>query len=183
MSVYVLRPDQPFDLPRYDVTTHGDVFRPLSPMLLGPVPLYSGMYAQNMENAWQYAKVYPLHEHDMDAYWPWAQAGWGKSWADRYPMGKGAKPAYSLWAGERLDYITARRRIYVPLYTQAVRMHALAAFGALKLEHAKYGDIVLTDFDAYDHRSLGHSWDIVLNDPHRKMGHGFVLAMMLEGLL
>ena len=77
-------------------------------MLLGPVPLYSEMWSQNMENAWQYAKVYAQYEFDMNAYWAWAQAGWNNPWAVRYPMGKGARPAYSLWAGDRLDYIAAR---------------------------------------------------------------------------
>ena len=98
-------------------------------------------------------------------------------------MGKGARPLHSLWAGEQLDYITARLRIYVPLYAQAVRMHALAAYGALKVEHARHGDIGLTDYDAYDHQRIGYSWDDVRKDPGRKMGHGFVLAMMLEGVL
>jgi hypothetical protein len=35
-------------------------------------------------------------------------------------MGRGAKPEYSLWDGERLDYIEARKRIYAPLYARAV---------------------------------------------------------------
>ena len=185
MSVYVLPPGQAQErgLPAYDITTHGEIFRPLSPMLLGPVPLYSEMWSLNMENAWQYAKLYFEHQHNMAAYWAWAQAGWNNPRAVRYPMGKGARPLYSLWAGERLDYITARHRIYVPLYAQAVRMHALAAFGALKVEQARYGDIALTDFDAYNHWALGYSWADVMNDPDRKMGHGFVLAMMLEGVL
>jgi hypothetical protein len=42
---------------------------------------------------------------------------------------------------------------------------------------------VLRDFDAYDHRSLGYTWGDVMNDPHRKMGHGFVLAMMIGNVL
>jgi len=45
------------------------------------------------------------------------------------------------------------------------------------------GDIAIRDYDSYDHISLGYSWDDVINDPSRKMGHGFVLAMMIEGVL
>jgi hypothetical protein len=48
---------------------------------------------------------------------------------------------------------------------------------------AQQQDLVLVDFDAYDHRALGYSWADVMNDPERKMGHGFVLAMMIEGVL
>lgn len=164
-----------------DVTTHGQQYRPLSPMLLGPVPLYGGMWSRTMENAWQFAKFYALH-HETVNYWPWARAGWDNPRAVRYPMGRGAKPLFSLWAGEELGYIEARKRIYAPLYAQAVRFHQLELFLNLR-ERARLGDIVITDFDAYDHRALGYSWDDVMNDPDRKMGHGFVLAMMLEGVL
>lgn len=34
--------------------------RRLSPFFLGPVPLYDGLVAKNVENAWQYSKVPPL---------------------------------------------------------------------------------------------------------------------------
>ena len=163
-----------------DVTTHGSTHRPLSPMLLGPVPLYGGEWSRTMENAWQYSKVYPQHRYD--GYWPWARAGWDSMRAERYPMGKGARPLHALWAGEELDYIAARRRIYIPLYAQAVRFHQLGLFLTLR-ERARTGDLVILDFDAYNHRALGYTWDDVINDPHRKMGHGFVLAMMIEGFL
>jgi len=193
MTVSLIPPGQAFRGPDdtrtwCDVTTHGDRFRPLSPMLLGPVPLYSGMWSKTMENAWQYAKVYPQHlnpGHGWEVttpYWNWARAGWGNPRAVRYPMGKGTRPEFSLWAGDMLGYIDARRRIYIPLYAQAVRMHELALFFYLR-NLALAGDLVLVDFDAYDHRALGYSWDDVINDEKRKMGHGFVLAMMIEGYL
>jgi hypothetical protein len=38
-------------------------------------------------------------------------------------QGRGAKPLYSLWDGEKLGYIDARKRIYAPLYASAV-VHA-----------------------------------------------------------
>lgn len=185
MTVTVIPPGEAFSAPGdprvfADVTTHGGRWRPLSPMLLGPVPLYSTMWSRTMENAWQYAKVYPQHKYD--GYWPWARAGWDNPRAVRYPMGKGAVPLHTAWAGDELDYVTARRRVYAPLYAQAVRMHQLPLFLILR-EHARYGHVVLIDFDAYDHRALGYSWDDVLNDPERKAGHGFVLAMMIEGVL
>jgi hypothetical protein len=182
MTVYVLNqvPASMAGIPAYDVTTRGGPFRPLSPMLLGPVPLYGGLWSRTMENAWQFSKLYPQHERD--GYWPWALAGWDSPCGVRYPMGKGARPLHSLWAGDQLDYVTARKRIYIPLYVQAVRFHRLDLFLAL-CELARNADFALTDFDAYDHRALGYSWDAVINDPGRKMGHGFVLAMMIEGVL
>ena len=70
----------------------------LSPFHLGPVELYDGHIAKNVENAWQYAKVYAQHvtEGEPDeSYLEWATAGWKNSRAVRYPMGKGAVPLYS----------------------------------------------------------------------------------------
>jgi hypothetical protein len=182
MTVYVLNQVSASlaALPVFDVTTRGGAYRPLSPMLLGPVPLYGGLWSRTMENAWQYAKMYPGYEGN--AYWPWAQAGWDNPRAVRYPMGKSARPLYSVWAGDKLSYVTARQRIYIPLYAQAVRFSQIMLFLQLRLI-AEAGDIVLRDFDAYDHRALGYSWNDVIADPDRKMGHGFVLAMMIEGVL
>jgi len=189
MTVYVFPkrwdggPGKQGPVPVYDVTTRGpEPWQCLSPMLLGPVMLYAGQWSRTVENAWQYSKIYPEHQFEPGAYWNWAQSGWANPRAVRYPMGKGAMPAYSLWAGEELDYVTARRRIYMPLYAQAVRFYQVALLQALR-DAAAREDIVIADFDAYDHRALGYSWDDVINDPDRKMGHGFVLAMMIEGIL
>jgi len=186
MSVSVIPPGEAFSGPGdtrvfCDVTTHGHEWRALSPMLLGPVPLYAGMWSRTMENAWQFAKFYQLHRETVN-YWSWARAGWDNPRAIRYPMGKGSVPLYSLWAGDELGYIEARRRIYAPVYAQAVRFGPLNLFLRLR-QLARQADVVLIDFDAYDHRALGYSWDDVMNDPDRKMGHGFVLAMMIEGVL
>lgn len=188
MTVYVLPPGRaPDGCPAANVTTRGSFYRPLSPMLLGPVPLYGGLWSRTMENAWQYSKVYPEHASPDgfpgSEWWNWAREGWDNPRAVRYPMGKGSKPLYSLWAGGKLGYVQARKRIYIPLYAQAVRMHQLDFFAHLMRLASDVTDLVIEDFDAYDHRALGYSWDDVINDPDRKMGHGFVLAMMIEGVL
>jgi hypothetical protein len=163
-----------------DVTTHGYTYRPLSPMLLGPVMLYDGLWSRTMENAWQFAKFYPPHAGG--GYWEWALAGWANPQAVRHPMGT-TRPLSTYWAGQHLDYITARRRVYIPLYVQAVRFYQRQLLDTLAgLAHSPSG-LVIQDFDAYDHRSLGYSWDDVVSDPDRRMGHGFVLAMMIEGVL
>ena len=94
-------------------------------------------------------------------------------------MGKGRKPEYSWWNGKRLSYTEARKEIYIPLYSQSVSQ--TDAFHELKEVHESEEDIWLWDFDAYDHRALGMSWDDVIDCETRKMGHAFVLAMLLEG--
>src|SRR5579871_6339802 len=68
----------------------------LSPFFLGPVKLYGDYVSKNVENAWQYSKTYEYYLQDDgsvgDRYFKWAQEGWNKVRADRYPMGKGVKP-------------------------------------------------------------------------------------------
>lgn len=155
----------------------------LSPFLLGPVRLYGGLVARNVENAWQYSKVYPGQSgpdgNPSQGWRRWAEAGWRNPRAVRYPMGRGARPLYSWWNGEKLDYVTARKHIYVPLYAGAVVK--TDAFKRLLQMQREGRPIVLWDYDGYDHIELGMTLDEVLNDPGRKMGHAFVLAMLLEG--
>lgn len=155
--------------------------RGLSPFFLGPCQLYDGYVARNVENAWQYSKVYAGHvdseENPSQSYFDWAQAGWSRTRADRYPMGKGAKPLYSWWDGKKLDYVSARKKIYIPLYASAVLKSE--AFAQLKKLYNETGHIRLRDFDAYDYRAMGQSLKDAMNNPVKKMGHAFVLALLL----
>ena len=168
-----------------DTTTNSQTWsKNLSPMLLGPVNA-NGISCKNVENAWQFSKVYKEHvDSNQDPttdYFAWRDKGYRKQWAERYPMGKGAIPLYSFWNGNKLDYITARKEIYIPLYVEAVVK--TDAFKKLKELYDSGVDLVLLDFDAYNHRTLKYSWDDVMDDPNRKMGHAFVLAMLLEGFI
>lgn len=158
------------------------VWRGLSPFHLGPCSLYGGHTARNVENAWQFSKVYKKHTDangdPTDEYFEWAKRGWADRRAHRYPMGRGAVPEYSWWDGRKLGYVQARKAIYAPLYIKAVA--DTEAWRRLKERCSGGADVCLWDYDAYDHRSLGMTYRDVLNDPTRKMGHAFVLAMMLE---
>lgn len=169
-----------------NTTSHSDNWsRGLSPFFAGPVKLYDNYKAYNVENAWQYSKVFEYYlEQDGsigERYFKWAQTGWNSIRAHRYPMGKGVKPLYSYWDGERLAYVEARKQIYIPLYSQAVQK--TSAFQKLKKLHQQGGDIYLWDFDGYNHRALNMSYQEVIDDPVKTMGHAFVLAMLLEGIL
>jgi hypothetical protein len=164
------------------VAKHSD----LSPFKIGPCRLYTddvGSYRSlNMENGWQYSKVYEEHwdaDNGMPTpdYWIWAMDGWNNPKAVRYPMGKGRKPVGSWWRNKLLDYVTARKTIYAPLYIEAVAK--TKAWKHLKANFENHENIVLLDYDAYDHHSKGMTLTEVLNNPDRKMGHAFVLAMML----
>lgn len=164
----------------------------LSPFNLGPCPLWGSHVSANVENAWQFSKAYPEHIGPNglpNASWlAWSQKGWADQYAHRYPMGKGVKAACSFWWSKRaqnfvrLDYIKARKFIYIPAYSAA-----LFESEAWQLLKKKYEDsmaagrtLYLVDFDAYPHRKLGMSYSDVVNDGTKTMGHAFVLAMCLE---
>lgn len=157
--------------------------RGLSPFYLGPVRLWAGHEAKNVENAWQYSKVYEQHlgadRNPTPAWLEWAMSGWAKEKADRYPMGRGAVPAFSWWNGRRLDYVAARKAIYGPLYRRAVE--GTEAYRRLRELYEECTELVLLDFDVRDTRKTYETYTQVLNNDRLKMGHGFVLAMMLTG--
>ena len=166
-----------------NTTSHGrETAHLFSPFMLGPVPLYGGREALNMENAWQYAKVYAsLLEADGTVgakYFAWASAGWANPRANRYPMGKGKRPVCSYWDGEPLSYVEARKRVYFPLYRDAVLRSG--GYAWLKERADRCDELLLVDFDGYRHRDLGMSLSDVINSEKHRMGHALVLAAMLE---
>jgi hypothetical protein len=133
-----------------------------------------------MENAWQYAKVYEdnaIAGNPTKRYWTWARLGWANPRAVRYPMGKGARPLYSYWDGQKLGYIDARKQIYGPLYGEAVQQ--TAGWKTLQNLYQTTSHLILRDYDGHDHDALGLTLTQVLNNPRRKMGHAFVLKMLL----
>jgi len=161
-----------------DTTSSSGQLRELSPFILTAPP------AKNLENLWQFSKVYPCHVNangePTEEWDKWSMQGWGDTKAHRYPMGKGAIPLYSFWEGKHLDYIEARKQIYIPEYVKNV----IVTQGFHELERLSHQqNIILLDYDAYDHEGLGMTLIDVVNEPKRKMGHAFVLLMILTGCL
>jgi len=160
-----------------------------SPFILGPVKLYGPYGAFNVENAWQYAKVYKCHadenKNPTDEYWKWAYKGWAEKRAVRYPMGKGAIPLYALWDNKHLGYIDARKEIYIPIYKDAVYnsgyFESLVFYVQDALRDGQ--DVVFWDYDGFDHVKHNLSLKEVIEYPKRKLGHAFVLALMVEEAL
>jgi hypothetical protein len=152
-----------------------------SPFLLGPTKLYGEFRSLTHENAWQYSKLYADYADSTgrpkQEYWDWARAGWNNPKAVRFPKGRGARPLYSWWDGEKLPYVEARKKIYAPLYKGLVTKTD-GYKKLLQLREEVKGKIWLRDFDGYDEVEKGMTLTEVLNLPTRKMGHAFVLKMI-----
>ena len=164
-------------------------WRQLSPFYLGPVTAYDGLTAQKMENAWQYTKVYPMHMTDGEPnahYFEWRDSGFASGRANRYPMGRyGMKPEYSLWKEDekwvKLGYIEARRKIYIPLYSKAIIK--TVAFSKLLERYESGENIALIDFDGYNYKEMGMSYENVISNSAKPLGHAFLIAMLIENTI
>ena len=171
----------------------------LSPFYLGPVECYDGIKAKVFELAWQCAKVYPWcmgSDRLPDSrYFAWRDGQWARekdledTMSMRYPVGKTnvGKCQYAWWKvdGEfrKLGYVAARKHIYMPLYAKTVVK--TAAYKRLVEMRDSGKNIMLVDFDGYNihHPRYNFTYNDAVHCPILKMGHGFVLAMLLEGLI
>lgn len=161
----------------------------LSPFYLGPINCYDGLTAEKMENAWQFAKVYEgmvdENQNPTSLYFEWRNKGFQQEKASRYPVGKGIKPLYSYWkVGDKyykLDYIQARKLIYIPCYAKAVVK--TETFARLQDLMNQGYNLALSDFDGYNNDAFNLNMKQVVNNPNKVMGHSFVLKMLLDGLI
>jgi len=131
-----------------------------------------------VENFWQFLKVYPdqvdANGIPTEEWRKWAMRGISSSNPQRYPKGKGAKPLFHYYKGEKLGYVQARKKIYIPQYANAVLR--TQAYDVLRDVNESGIDIVLLCFDGYQtNKPLGY----VVHDLTKSMGHAFVLKMLL----
>jgi hypothetical protein len=145
----------------------GKAFSPF--MCQGRIEL-GGLVAHNVENLWQGTKRF--EDQIDDGEWiNWRDSILSNKFAQRYPKGKGAKAICSIWNGKKLDYIPARKKIYVPAYVKKLKSYCEREVNSL-IDMLSCTDIYLWDFDGY---ATENSWDEILNDPNRSLGHAFVL--------
>ncbi len=162
-------------------TDGGEIF---SPFRLGGVRSLNG-YAKNVENYWQFSKVYPEHLDSngniKSEYFTWRDNGFKDSYAHRYPMGKGAIPLFHLNGTDRLEYQDAKKKIYGEIYLNAVRADKKClSFLKHEIQNAIDGkyNLAFKDFDVsidiwnrYDNID-----DIIYSN--NKTGHGYFVADM-----
>ena len=185
-----------------------------------------------MENKWQFSKVYPsvpyssqkysrydktvIWEHPAEThiekneltqkYWDWREKGMMNPHPVRYPVGYNYRRncVYALKDGsdEKLDYIKARKEIYVPEYCKLVK--AQKKFTELKKRLARGENLLIVEVDGPHQDSLPYyigrynvtkdffvnntvdvtddNMKILLNDQKHNFGHGYCLGMALLGV-
>ncbi|CAB4196896.1 hypothetical protein UFOVP1290_416 [uncultured Caudovirales phage] len=170
-----------------DVTSRSNNWgKYFSPFNLGPIDLYGGHWSYNLENGFQFSRVYPefstVDGVPSKHYWEWAQNGWHNPKPIKYPLGAWNKHLYHWWDGKKLSNIEAQNNIFLSLYKKNIIK--TSSFSRLKELYEKSDkDIYLIDFEGYNHRLLDQNWDQVINNPDRPVGQAFALCMILEGYL
>lgn len=71
----------------------------------------------------------------------------------------------------------ARKKIYIPLYSDAAVK--TEAFSILKEKVDRGEKIAIKDFDVYRHDLEGKTFEDLIEDSNRPLGHGFVLYNLL----
>jgi len=195
---------------RFDVTSAGhdpQFVKDLSPFFIGPVTASDGEVASTFESFWQYGKVYPLI-YDADkkvvagvdekgdptpAFWDWRKRFYASTTKKevRHP----AFPPkihhrdclYMVYFEEgklkKLNYVESRKKIYIPEYAKLIVN--TPSYKKLKEMVEKGEKIGLADFDCWNY--YGKDLDLpvtmaqAVNDPNHKVGHSYVIKMLLQG--
>ena len=165
-----------------------DFGKALSPFMnQGPI-VFGDWVSENVENLWQFSKVYPEHLDDFKAWCAWRDSGLKDKHAHRYPMGKGKRPLFS-WAmlddswedfpQEKIDYISARKTIYIPAYRYKLEKYCMKQINML-IGMLHVTDVYLWDFDGF---MSERTFDELVNDPNKALGHAFIIKKFIADKL
>jgi hypothetical protein len=151
-------------------------FRVLSPMLIGPVE-WMGYRATNIENLWQFSKVYEdeLYNNEIKAsYYARRDAGFENPKGIRRP--KKGKVAFCYIGGERLNYEQSRNKVYIPMYCKYVEGNL--GLQALK-EVLQKTNVQILGFDGRKFDDL----QVELRNLMKPFGHELIVCGLLKNNL
>ena len=84
---------------------------------------------------------------------------------------------------EKLDYVSSRKKVYIPEYAKLIVN--TDSFKYLKELYESGKKLALCDFDAWNYYGPNLDQDTtikdVVNNPAYKVGHGYVIKMLLQG--
>ena len=141
------------------------------------VDLYKGYWC--FENYWQSGKVYQEVPIEKTKNW-WKNL---KEPKRRYPGSKDMEVLYSLFDNndEKMDYVTSRKKIYVPEYYNLIKDNKMIIYWKNKL---KDHDLTIYDFDGPKNDDgeitcLELTRELLIekiNDTKFPFGHGYIVA-------
>jgi len=154
-----------------------------SPMHVDEYSAYKG-YAC-FENYWQSGKVYQSIPHNITRRW-WKEQ---KEAHRRYPKSKDIKilcAKFEDYGDVEMDYITSRKKVYVPEYYEKIK-HNKVLREIINMNE----DIIISDFDGPrdidgNPICLEITKELLIskiNDTRHPFGHGYIIAGIIAGYL
>lgn len=130
-----------------DVTSKGDFpFVKLSPFYPHgniPVPFSQNYFAKSVEGIWQGLKVFELEDIDTSKFEIEDMKGIKRTVRK---FGKPLGHRKGIYGNELLDYLTARKQIYLPTYAWVLQNVTIKEIDLL-VEIAKKTDLILLDYE------------------------------------
>lgn len=185
-----------------------EVKKAFSPMLIGPAKYGADPEAAIFENLWQYGKCFRGLRHidgngePTEIWRQWRNTGYKSTKGDRHPQGTKTdkvkfigedgkrrfeylQSEFARYGGEKMDYLTARKKVYAPTYAKLVR--DTKVFVELRRQVLAGENIQIVDLDGPKDEERSHVVTAELlrrkiNDPTASFGHGYILAGLLAGI-
>lgn len=139
---------------------------------------YKGLSSKNVENYWQFSKMYEEHIDDFKSWIDWRSKGLLDGFAHRYPMGK-EKRSVCHYLGRKMDKVEARKKIYGPVYYQKLYKYCEREINSL-IDMLTVCDVWLWDFDSC---ITDKSFQELINDLDGKMGHACYLKKYICNMI
>jgi len=121
-------------------------FSPFYPLRNIPVPKSEVVYSASVEGIWQVLKVFENNDIDVSKFRIKNMKGLKRTVRK---FGNPLGHRFGVAGEELLDYVTARRKIYVPAYQWVLKNKLKAEVDEL-LTYIKKNDIVLLDYQTND---------------------------------
>lgn len=156
-----------------DVTSKGDQpyvkFSPFYPIGDIPIPFSEKQFSASVEGIWQGLKVFEAHDVDTKKFEVTNMKGLKRT-VRKYGFPKGHRKGVN--GTELLDYITARKQIYIPVYKWVLENKLQKEIKILK-DLSKKQDLVLLDYET--------NGDI--ENPKKPLSHAYLVKYQIEGIL
>jgi len=156
-----------------DVTSKGEMpmvkFSPFFPVGNIPIPFSPKRFSQSVEGIWQGLKVFENNDVDEAKFGITSMKGLKRT-VRKYGLPKGHRKGVE--GKELLDYITARKLIYLPAYKWVLDNHLKEEINKLR-SISENGTLILLDYETNGE----------IENPQKPLSHAQLIKMRIEGKL